>query len=368
MYLERWEFQGSHPSIPFKVQPVRNPAIAPLVPDVTVFGQQMPLSLEAVLLGLAEKLGMHGFGPGGLGDLGDLNHPDDFYIRMVANLAFGEKEDGSDAVPDADEEEMRIFLEARQHLPKSVFDPERWAAIAGDLWPKVVYVLNRGGRFEDYEKGYKGEQVAHPYGRLINIYQEKTYDTKHAMTGEHLTGYARYFPGPFDVTGQPLQDEQEGFDLRLITYREIAQTKSRTASNYWLLALLPENFVLINKQDAEARGLEDGDLVRIISPTNPEGEWDLGNGERKAMIGKVKTTQGIRPGVIGFSLGFGHWAYGGVDIKIDDKTIPGDARRIKGIHANAAMRVDPYLKNTTLVDPVGGSAVFYDTQVKLVKV
>ncbi len=368
MYLERWEFQGSHPSIPFKVQPVRNPAIAPLVPDVTVFGQQMPLSLEAVLLGLAEKLGMHGFGPGGLGDVGDLNHPDDYYIRMVANLAFGEKEDGSDAVPDADEEEMRIFLEARRHLPKSVFDPERWAAIAGDLWPKVVYVLNRGGRFEDYEKGYKGEQVAHPYGRLINIYQEKTYDTKHSMTGEHLVGYARYFPGPFDVTGQPLQDEQEGFDLRLITYREISQTKSRTASNYWLLALLPENFVLINKQDAEARGLEDGDLVRIISPTNPAGEWDLGNGERKAMIGKVKTTQGIRPGVIGFSLGFGHWAYGGVDIKIDDKTIPGDARRIKGIHANAAMRVDPYLKNTTLVDPVGGSAVFYDTYVKLVKV
>jgi anaerobic selenocysteine-containing dehydrogenase len=85
------------------------------------------------------------------------------------------------------------------------------------------------------------------------------------------------------------------------------------------------------------------------------------------MIGKVKTTQGIRPGVIAFSLGFGHWAYGGVDLEINGKTIPGDSRRIKGIHANAAMRVDPYLQNTTLVDPVGGSAVFYDTQVKVVK-
>lgn len=368
MYLERWEFQGSHPSIPYKVQPVRNPAIAPLVPDVTVFGQPVPLSLEAMLLGLAEKLQLKGFGTGGLGDLGDLNHPDDYYIKMVANLAFGEKEDGSDAVPDADEEEKRIFLESRRHLPQSVFDPERWAAIAGDLWPKVVYVLNRGGRFENHEKGYKGEQVAHPYGTLINIYQEKTYDTKHAMTGEHLTGYARYFPGPFDVTGQPLNDEQDGFDLRLITYREIAQTKSRTSSNYWLLALLPENFVLMHKDDAESRGLEDGDRVRIVSPTNTAGEWDLGNGNTKAMIGKVKTTQGLRPGVIAFSLGFGHWAYGGVDLVINGETIPGDARRIKGIHANAAMRVDPYLQNTTLVDPVGGSAVFYDTQVKLEKV
>jgi hypothetical protein len=46
---------------------------------------------------------------------------------MVADLAFGEKEDGSDAVPDADDEEVRIFLEARKYLPRSVFDPERKA-------------------------------------------------------------------------------------------------------------------------------------------------------------------------------------------------------------------------------------------------
>ncbi len=368
MYLERWEFQGSHPSVPFKIQPVRNPAIDPLTPDVTVYGQQTPLSLEAFLLGVAEKLGMKGFGPGGFGDYGDLAHPDDFYLRMMANLAFGEKEDGSDAAPDADEEEMRIFTEARRHLRASVFDAARWEALAGDLWPKVVYVLNRGGRFENYAQGYRGDQVAHPYGAMVNIYQEKTYDTKSAMTGEHLAGYARYFPGPFAVTGERLTDETDGFDLRLITYREIAQTKSRTASNYWLLATLPENFVLMHAADAEARGLRDGDLVKIVSPTNPDGVWDLANGNTKPMIGRVKTTQGLRPGVIGFSLGFGHWAYGGVDVTIDGVTVPGDARRVKGIHANAAMRVDPYLKNTTLVDPVGGSAVFYDTQVKVVKV
>ncbi|GAB4473197.1 MAG: molybdopterin-dependent oxidoreductase [Anaerolineae bacterium] len=382
MYLERWEFQGSHPNNPFKVQPVRNPAIAPLVPDVTVFGQQTPMSLEAVLLGLAEKLSLPGFGPGGFGDLGDLSHPDDLYIKLVANLAFGEKEDGSDSVPDADEEELRIFLKAREHLPPSVFDAERWQRIAGDLWPKVVYTLNRGGRFEPYSKGYRqgvfpeagGEvfgldltQVAHPFGTMLNIYQEKTYEAKSSMTGEHLVGYARYFPGPYDVRGTLLNDEADGYDLRLITYREIVQTKSRTSSNYWLLAVLPENFVLMNAEDAAARGLSDGDLVRIISPTNPDGVWDLGNDRTVPIVGKVRTTQGIRPGVVGFSLGFGHWSYGGVDVVIDGVTIPGDSRRVRGLHANAAMRIDPYLGNTTLVDPVGGSAVFYDTQVKVVK-
>lgn len=383
MYLERWEFHGSHPSVPVKIQPVRNPAIAPLVPDVTVFGQKTPMSLEAVLMGIAEQMGLPSFGESSFGDYGDFTHPDDLYIKMVANLAFGEKEDGSDAVPDADEEEMRIFLEARKHLSKSVFNLERWQTIAGDLWPKVVYVLNRGGRFEDFAKGYKqgvfpeagGEvfgldltQSSHPFGTMLNIYQEKTYDTKNPMTGEHLVGYARYFPGPYAVTGEVLNDEADGYDLRLITYREIAQTKSRTASNYWLLSILPENFVLMNKDDAKARDLKDGDKVRIVSPTNTKGQWDLGHGNTKSMVGKVKTTQGLRPGVIAFSLGFGHWAYGGVDFEIDGKTIKGDERRVKGIHANAAMRVDPYLGNTTLVDPVGGSAVFYDTQVKVEKV
>jgi hypothetical protein len=48
--------------------------------------------------------------------------------------------------------------------------------------------------------------------------------------------------------------------------------------------------------------------------------------------------------------------------------VPGDPRRATGVHANAAMRVDPVLKNTGLVDLTGGSAVFYQTQVKLVKV
>jgi hypothetical protein len=84
------------------------------------------------------------------------------------------------------------------------------------------------------------------------------------------------------------------------------------------------------------------------------------------MVGMIRTTEGIRPGVIAFSLGFGHWSYGGVDFDVDDQTYTGDKRRIRGVHANAAIRTDPYVTNTSLVDPVGGSAVFYDTQVKLV--
>ncbi len=374
MYLERWEFQGSHPNIPFKIEQVRNPVIDPLVPDVTVFGQAMPLGLEAMLLGLAERLELPGFGPNGFGDGQPYTHQDDLYIRMVANLAAGEKEDGSDAVPDASPEEIAIFLEARQHLRPSVFDADRWQALAGPLWPKLVYVMNRGGRYQNYAQGYRetanGLQLGNRYGKLLNLYQEKTATTHDSMTGHLLAGYARYYPAGVSLMGERLieDDQAQGFDLRMITYREISQTKSRTASNYWLLAILPENFVLMNAADAAERGLRDGDLVQILSPTNPAGTWELGNGRSIPMVGKVKATQGMRPGVIGFSLGFGHWAYGGAEFEIDGMHFTGDERRVRGIHANAAMRTDPHTPNTTLVDPVGGSAVFYDTQVKLVRV
>jgi hypothetical protein len=77
--------------------------------------------------------------------------------------------------------------------------------------------------------------------------------------------------------------------------------------------------------------------------------------------------QGIRPGVVAYSLGHGHWAYGAGDVTIDGQTVKGDGRRAAGIHANAALRVDPVIKNTTLSDLTGGSAVFYDTQVRVAR-
>jgi len=86
------------------------------------------------------------------------------------------------------------------------------------------------------------------------------------------------------------------------------------------------------------------------------------------MVGRVRVSEGIRPGVIAYSLGFGHWAYGSRDIVVDGVTIPGDPERARGVHLNPVLRTDPTIANTCLQDLVGGSAVFYDTQVRLVKV
>jgi len=367
-YLERWEFSGSHPSVTPKVAPFRQPAAAPLTETVTVFGQQTPISLESTLLAMAERLGLPGFGQDAFGPGLHLMRDEAMYLRMVANIAHGEKPDGSELVPAASEEEIELFARARRHLPSSVFDVQRWKAVIGDnLWPHAVYVMNRGGRFQNYLQAYKDGQMVNKYGKMVGLYFENLVKIRNSMTGEPYLPHGDYVRTPLDCSGQPIEDAAAGFDLTLITYKAIAHTKSRTVGNYWLQAVYPENSVEISVADSRRLGLVEGDLVKVISPTNSEGVWDFANGTVKPMVGRIRVTEGLRPGVAAFSLGHGHWAYGASGISIDDVEINADRRRATGIHANAAMRLDPVLGNTGLVDVVGASAVFYQSQVKLVK-
>jgi anaerobic selenocysteine-containing dehydrogenase len=369
-FLERWELHGTHPSVPWKVENVRQPAISiPGWPTVKVWGEEIPLSAEALMMAIAERLELPAFGPDGMGEGVPLTRPEHLYLKQVANIAFGEKADGSDSVPEADDDELAIFLKARRHLPKSVFDEATWKAALGNdesLWRKVVYVLNRGGRFQDFAKAYKGDLVANAYGKQLNLYQEKTATTINTMTGKTLKGYPAYFAPGLSSLGEPIEDK--GYDFTLITNKIITMTKARTITNYWLTAVEPEGYLLMNASDARKMGLKAGDRVRLSSASNPKGEWAEHDGKRKPMEGKVKIVEGLRPGVVSFPLGFGHWASGATDIVIDGVTIAGDPRRAAGFHGNAAMRVDPHLGNVTLSDLVGGSAVFYDSKVKIEKV
>jgi tetrathionate reductase subunit A len=190
------------------------------------------------------------------------------------------------------------------------------------------------------------------------------------MDGEHFSGVARYFRPGIDALGvdTAAEDEAAGYDLTLITFRTITQTKSRTAGNYWLRAVEPTNNVVVSASDARRLGLHDGDVVRVSSRTNPVGVWDLGQQGTVPMDGEVRVIEGLRPGVVGFNLGYGHWAYGASAVRIDGEVVPADGRRSTGVHANAAMRTDSHNPNTCLRDLVGGSAVFFDTRVRLQKV
>ncbi len=170
------------------------------------------------------------------------------------------------------------------------------------------------------------------------------------MTGKTYLPHADFLESPKDCMGQSDQRPSlRGYDLTLITYRTITQTKSRTVGNYWLKALYPENFIDISPVDAKRLGLKPGDQVKVTSASNPEGVWDLGNGKKKSMICSDRHSR--RDPSRGGRFFPRSWALGlwGQDVVIDGQTVPGDPRRATGIHANAAMRVDPVLKNTGLV-------------------
>jgi anaerobic selenocysteine-containing dehydrogenase len=245
-----------------------------------------------------------------------------------------------------------------------LFDEARWAAAAGpNWWKKVVFVLNRGGRWWSHAEAWSGEKTKAQYGKLVNLYHEKPATTRNSLTGAYLSGVATYIP-IVDSLGKAINHQDAPFTL--ITNRSMLATKSRTVSNYWLLDILPENSIEMSNFDAARLGFRDGDTVWVHSAGNPDAAWNLGAGRTKPLAGRLRLTDRIRPGVIAFELGYGHWAYGASTQTIDGEVIPGDPRRGTGIHANSAMVVDSHLRSP-LSDVVGGSAVFYDSKVFLTK-
>jgi anaerobic selenocysteine-containing dehydrogenase/Ni/Fe-hydrogenase subunit HybB-like protein len=368
-YLERWASPGDVLQPPAKTSPIRQPAAAPVPEIVTVAGEDMPISMEAVMLAIANRMSLPLFGKDGFGPASDLKRPEDFYLKVVANLAYGDSEDGSDtdAVPDADDAELKVFRAARRHLPPSVFDEAKWVrAVGTDLWRKVVYVLNRGGRFGSLQDGYDGEHMSHPFGGSWHLYLERVAGAKDSYSGMSFDGLPRWDPAVAS-DGSSLDDPE--YPFQLITFKESFATQSRTPGAYWAQAsLAPENFVLMAAADASTAGIRDGDLVRLASVTLPDGVIDLGNGERKLVQGKVRVLEGMRPGVIAVSHHFGHWAYGSRDVVVDGVRVPGDERRATGFPVNQLMRLDDYMKTGPVTDPLGGSVSFGDTKIKLLRV
>jgi len=158
-----------------------------------------------------------------------------------------------------------------------------------------------------------------------------------------------------DVKGNPIVDA--AWPFQLITYKSVLHAQARTQNLPWLTCWGPENFIDMNAADAAALGLQTYDLARVSSPSAIDG-----------IVGRVKVTEGLRPGVVAISHSFGHWQQGGVGWQQDGVNQATDPTRTMGISANPIMRLDPVLGDVSLQDKIGGSCSFYDTRVKVEKV
>lgn len=371
---ERWGTPGTTPTAVTKMSKVRQPAVEPMTEEVTVFGEKQHAGFETLLLAIAEKMKLPGHGKNGFGEGNPLTRPEHYYLRLVANMAFGSNK--TENLPEASDKEIETFKKARRHLSPLVYDYKRWEDACMDTngvnhFKRVVYMLNRGVRGEDFSNYINNvnssNKILHKFGKMLNFYSESLAITHHCYSGKRFVGYARYNP-TVDYAGKLIAPDGS-HTLRLITYKPITGGQSRTQGPaYWLQALMPENTIAINAQTASKLGLRSGDKARIVSASNPKGEWDLGNGQTRSMIGTVEAIQGLRPDVVNVSWSFGHWAYGSRDFTVDGEVIKGEETRGTGLCPNAAMAIDSKLTRTTLSDPIGGSTAFYDSFVGLEKV
>lgn len=364
-YLERWgNPMGTSPVTLSKTTKIRQPVAAPVPEIVEVEGEKMPISMDAVMIAVGQQLKAPGYGKDGLGAGWDFKRPEQLYLKMVANVAWGDKE--GDAVPEADQDAKALFLKARRHLPAGVFEPEKWQAAVGKEWSRVITVLNHGGRFEEADKANGDAFQRHTWGKLMNLYVEPVGAAKNSVTGAMLSGVP-IFQEMSSFDGKSVTYGAE-YDLTLFTYKDIFGGQSRTVGNYaGQMALMPENFVYLNAVDARRLGLADYDTVRLLSPTF-DGTFEIVPGEVVAVEGKIKVVQGIRPGSVAVSWSYGHWAYGAKDMTVDGKLVKGEAARAKGLVPNPAMAVDGYLKDVCLTDPIAGDSAFGGSRIKLVKV
>lgn len=373
-FLERFTQEGIYPTQPFKLLPLGQPT-------TRVFDGPRPT--EAVYIELLKRMGKPGVGEGAIpkGKNASDDAPSaldseyDYWMKLVANVAYS-----GEPVPDADADELELFEKVRSRALRGGFDIAQWkAAVTPEEWPKVVYVLNRGGRFAPADRlagdGFEGEWLQYRYGALCAFYDPKTAATKDALSGKNHDGLAHTTPITY-ADGTEVEKPRE-FPLAMITWKARANGTYRLMPSSWLREVETENFVWMSPSDAFNRGLENGDAIEISSSTG-------------IARGHVKVTEGIRPGVVGSSYSFGHQGSRAYPIVVDgitydaapdylvesrvkDGEIPGHQEtglaggRNRGFRHNALLPDDVLEGGGGLMDRIGGGAAQLDLWVEIKK-
>lgn len=296
-YLESWNSEAIFPILKYKFAGIIQP-VTRVVPNAR--------QTEQVYIDLFKEMGLPGVGDHALVDGSSIHCPEDYYLKMVANIAF----DGKKPVKDASGEELAVFEKARKLALGKYFDVNVLKnAVKPEEWKKVVYVLNRGGRFEATGDEHTGLHIKYQWANLVHFYDEKAAGFKSAYTGKFFEGVAiadevRQYNGEIYKPSKP---------FHFINWKSRNMGTHRNESNVWLREIRDENYLWVSTADAKKKGLKTGDEVFITSTSAKE----------KA---RVLVTPGIKPGVVGANFSFGHYAYGASKDAIDGKVINPSAK------------------------------------------
>lgn len=307
---ESWGIANVEGNYAGKGNTVRWPVVEPATEKLA---DGRHLSFETYVIDVAKKIGLPGFGDEAIpdmdGNLLALNTREDYFVRGIANMAYDE-----DIVDDISQEEIDM-----QDLDKIASD---WSDIVNkEEWPKVLNIISRGGRFEEYGEGFDGDNHKYGFETPINIYIEEFGTGRNSTTGEFYNGVPAWNKEAFS-DGSLLSDvyPESEWPFKAANYKPKFRSISMLDNSPKMRDLGPQNYVEINSEDAKNLGISSMDEVKVTPATGGE------------FTGNALVRPGIAQGTIGVEYGYGHWEYGAKDYTVDGESQADTEGKGKGFH------------------------------------
>jgi len=263
---------------------------------------------------------------------------------------------------------------------------DNWRSDAG-LSGTNQEIIDKGGVFEDDSGAYDGNYMAHKYGGQVHFFMDyiphkhaygakSLVATKDSISGANYTGLPTYVDPEQDIAGNSYSKEGEGNSVfKLLTFKPVIHAQGRTVIDPWLVDLMPDPMVQMNRVDADRLGLRTGQKVKLTS-THP-GTYSRSMGDADdpflAHRAHIQVTEGVRPGCVAIPHSYGHWQMSSRSRVVDGQTVEGDASRGAGVSSSPVTRLDTSVQDNGAAypaspqDPVGGSVAFYDSFVTVEK-
>ena len=234
--------------------------------------------------------------------------------------------------------------------------------IYGKLDPATGKIVGKDGNpiVAEFGLPYKED----PNGKVtVDGKKRAGFGTGDGKINIHAASYEKYGFNPLPVfKAHPWHWNKDGSsklkadEMVLTTFKWNVHTQSRTPNVKLLTEIVSENPAWLNAATAAKIGVKSGDLVRITSRVG-------------YIVTKVRVTEGIHPKVVAVSnthgTKFGRFAtankmsgagqYGASD----DPDIKNIWWKAEGVNPNPII--------PAVADPIGGSATWYDTVVKVTK-
>ncbi|WP_338669684.1 molybdopterin dinucleotide binding domain-containing protein [Pseudodesulfovibrio methanolicus] len=345
--FEGWGgFSGAWSGVLTKLSTARWPAVEPKQ-DKTADGH--PVCMEQFLIEVARRMDLPGFGdraiPAMDGTVAPLNVPEDYYLRLAANIAFFKDQ----ILPAPSEEDIKL-----SGIGRILPDIER--TLKPDERGPVAAIYSRGGRFAPYSKSYDGRWLGGQWKKTLQIYNEQVGTAINSQTGETFLGVAAFVP-PRLTDGRELRAVWTKDDYPFV----MTSFKSNLINSYAVVldrlrAIKPLNMVMVNDKDAAGLGLAHGDEVEIVSPA--------ASARARVVVGDV-----VAPGVIAVEHGFGHRALGASDVEVDGLVIRANPGAANGFSLNDLVPADPTRRGaSTLQEHETGAAARQGIPVRITKI